>query len=106
MTAHAKRLASKTRKAPLLQAGEAVIEFTRFLFASIVLVYVVVLVSPQGLLTPKGPWMKPLQSTEWTDSLLLELRPVMNISNTIRHEKQEAMSSHFITLSPDASEWA
>ena len=106
MAAHAKRLTSKTRKATLLQAGEVVIEFTRFLFASIVLVYVVVLVSPQGLLTAKGPWIKPLQSTEWTDSLLLELRPVMNISNTIQHEKQEAMSSHLITLSPDASEWA
>ena len=77
-----------------------------FFFVVGFVVYVVVLVSPQGLLTPKDPWMKPLQSTEWTDSLLLELRPVMNISNTIRHEKQEAMSSHFITLSPDASEWA
>ncbi len=106
MTAHAKCMASKARKAPVLQAGEVIIEFTRFLFASIVLVYVVVLVSPQGLLTPKGSWMKPLQSTELTDSLLLELRPVMNISNTIQHEKQEAMSSHLITLSPDASEWA
>jgi hypothetical protein len=106
MTAHAKCMASKACKAPVLQAGEVIIEFTRFLFASIVLVYVVVLVSPQGLLTPKGSWMKPLQSTELTDSLLLELRPVMNISNTIQHEKQEAMSSHLITLSPNASEWA
>ena len=108
MTATTKRLASKTHKAPLLRVGEQIIEATRFFFASVVLVYVVVLVSPQEMMTASESWVKHLQSNELTDSLVLELRPVLEENDTVQKAKtkSDVNSSHLITLSSDSSELA
>jgi hypothetical protein len=109
MTTPAKRLASKAHKpykSPLHQIGEQVVEGTRFLLASIVLVYVVVLVSPQDVMSVSESWINTLETTELTDSLVLELRPVLEENDSIQKVKTEASSSYLITFSPDSSELA
>jgi hypothetical protein len=106
MSIPSKRLAFKTRKAPLVQAGEWVVESTRFLFASIVLVYLLALVSFQEVTTAKEAWEKTFQSTEWTEALLLELNPVLSISERTQIQQVDVMPSQVTTFSGKASEQA
>jgi hypothetical protein len=102
MTAHMNRLASKSKKVPFVQVGQWVIEGTRFLFASIVLVYVVMLLSPPRMVNMNDSWIKPFTSSELTDSLVLELRPVLEENDVVEKVKTEIASSHLITLSSDS----
>jgi hypothetical protein len=106
MSTPSKRLAFKTRKAPLVQAGEWVVESTRFLFASLVLVYILALVSFQEVTTAKEAWEKTFQSTEWTQALLLELNPVLSISERTQIQQVDVMPAQVTTFSGKASEQA
>jgi hypothetical protein len=106
MTTDAKCLASKAHESPLLQMRERVIVATHFFLGSIVLVYVVVLVSPQKMMTVETSWIKAFQSTELRDSLRLELRPALEENDSVQKVKTEVNTSHLITLSPDSSELA
>jgi len=83
MATPAKRLASNARKAPLFQIGARIIEGTRFLFASIVLVYVLILVSSSDRMTSQDALEKPFQTTELSNFVLLGLSPVLNIAEFI-----------------------
>ncbi len=106
MATPVKRMASKARKTPILQVGEQIIEGTRFLLASLVLVYVVVLVSPQDVMNARESWTKPLHAADLTEAFVLELQPVLEENDTVQKAKAEVSSSHQITLSPNLSELA
>jgi hypothetical protein len=106
MSTSNKRMACKTRKAPLVQAGEWVVEGTRFLFASIVLVYLLALVSFQEVTTARMAWNQTFESSEWSEALLLELKPVLNLSDSTQAQRRKNSSEFSRTIPIQTSERA
>jgi len=106
MSTSTRRLTVKTRKAPLVQVGEMVVEGSRFLFASIVLVYLLALVSFQEVTTARMAWNHTFESSEWSEALLLELKPVFNLSDSTQAQRGKNSSTFSKTIGRQNSERA
>ena len=100
-----KRFATpKATKAPLMSVGQCVIEGTRFLFCSILLVYVFVVLSSQHVILTdalqfNASWIQEIQSTALVDSLRLEWQPSLGMRDEL-----QAQDNTVIHATPDPLE--